>query len=430
MAPRKKKQTPSDETPEVTNDEPAVETPETTFEPEPETGEATDTMPADKADPDTVEAADTPEASASDDSIELPEPDRPEETPDLAVGAEDDTIGSAAEDSPTVHDDTIEATTPPAETVTEPQAAPASRGGFVPMVLGGVVAAAIGWFAATQMNDTQDVNLRLDEQDSALSDLRSSIPAPQDLSGIEGATQTNAAAIAELQAQLGDLSTRMTALSEQMTALEKATVENAVSEGAMQAYEDELARLQAAMRTQREEVEAMVTQAQQVKATADAQSAQTEARAALTAIIATFDTGESYAEPLAALEASGQQVPAALSDNAEGIATLASLRADFPAAARDALAVSRGTGSGSVGDFFRTQLGVRSLEPKEGDDPDAILSRAESALSAGNLATALEEIATLPADAQAEFADWSAAAETRLTTVEAANGLMADLNSN
>ena len=215
-----------------------------------------------------------------------------------------------------------------------------------------------------------------------------------------------------------------------MTELEKAPLENGVSDAAIQAYEEELARLQDAMAAQRAEVESMVTRAQEMNAQADAQTARTEARAALTEIMAAFDSGDSYGDALEALKASGQQVPAPIEENVDGIPTLAALRADFPPAARQALAVTRGTGNESVGDFFKTQLGIRSLEPKDGGDPDAVLSRAEAAVAENNLATALDEIAALPEEAQAELSDWTAAAQTRLTTVEAARGLMSDLNSN
>jgi hypothetical protein len=51
--------------------------------------------------------------------------------------------------------------------------------------------------------------------------------------------------------------------------------------------------------------------------------------------------------------------------------------------------------------------------PREGDDPDAILSRVQAAVSSGDLETALAEISALPEGAQAEMADWIADAEAR-----------------
>jgi hypothetical protein len=54
------------------------------------------------------------------------------------------------------------------------------------------------------------------------------------------------------------------------------------------------------------------------------------------------------------------------------------------------------------------------LTPQEGTTPEAILSRADFAVTEGRLADALAEIATLPPDIQAVFADWTAKANARL----------------
>ena len=115
----------------------------------------------------------------------------------------------------------------------------------------------------------------------------------------------------------------------------------------------------------------------------------------------------------------------------DGVPTQAELEADFPDAARAALAAVRAeTGDlpGSVGDFFRTQLGIRSLEPREGDDADAILSRADAAVSEGRLDAALSEIAGLPEVAQSALSDWTARAEARRDALAAADAMSAELN--
>lgn len=444
MAPRKKTQKPSDETPEVTKEESAVPVSgddTITAVPEDDTipsGEDTPS-PEDAAgevivDPQVPEAPETLTATDAD-SIELAEPG----TDDTVAASGDDTLASEVADDTVVGDDNVTAAEDTAAPETPAPETPApvaqppvvvKRGGVIPMLLGGAAAAAIGYVVAMQVYGTGDVTARLDAQDSAIADLKAAIPAAPDTSALETATQDNAAAISDMRGRLDDLAGQLTTMTDRMTELEKAPLENGVSDAAIEAYEAELSRLQDAMATQRAEVEAMVTRAQEMNAQADAQTARTEARAALTAIISAFGSGDSYAEALEALKATGQQVPAALEENAAGIPTLASLRNDFPPAARNALAATRGAGNESVGDFFKTQLGIRSLEPKSGDDPDAVLSRAEAAVADNNLAAALDEIATLPEAAQAELSDWSAAARTRLTTVEAANGLMSDLNSN
>jgi hypothetical protein len=78
--------------------------------------------------------------------------------------------------------------------------------------------------------------------------------------------------------------------------------------------------------------------------------------------------------------------------------------------------------------FLRTQLGTRSLEPQEGDDPDAILSRTEFALNNGRIAEALDELSAMPDAAQPAMTDWIDRAQTRLAALEAGSALAQDLN--
>jgi hypothetical protein len=79
---------------------------------------------------------------------------------------------------------------------------------------------------------------------------------------------------------------------------------------------------------------------------------------------------------------------------------LQALQAAFPDAARETLRLSReisaqdGWGDRLV-DFLASQTGARPLTPQEGDGVDAILSRAEFALSESRVADALAELAPL-----------------------------------
>jgi hypothetical protein len=86
---------------------------------------------------------------------------------------------------------------------------------------------------------------------------------------------------------------------------------------------------------------------------------------------------------------------------------------------------SAGTGEGQqgIGGFLTRSLGVRSVAPREGNDPDAVLSRAEAAVNAGDLSAALNELDTLPEEAQAVMADWRAAADARVSARTAADAL-------
>jgi acyl-CoA synthetase (AMP-forming)/AMP-acid ligase II len=82
-----------------------------------------------------------------------------------------------------------------------------------------------------------------------------------------------------------------------------------------------------------------------------------------------------------------------------------------------------------VGNFLRSQTGARSLAERQGTDPDAILSRAEARVAQGDVSGALSEIATLAPEGQAAMADWVAAAEARVSAIEAADALAAALGA-
>jgi uncharacterized coiled-coil protein SlyX len=158
------------------------------------------------------------------------------------------------------------------------------------------------------------------------------------------------------------------------------------------------------------------------------------ARAAHARLLAAIDAGRPFAEELAEItRRTGAQVPEALAAAAEtGVPTEAMLVERFPEAARAALvAATRAAAERGEIDrwtaFLRIQLGARSLEPREGDDPDAILSRAEAALKAGDLRGALAEIEALPPEGRAAMADWEARARARLKVLEAAEALAASL---
>ena len=80
--------------------------------------------------------------------------------------------------------------------------------------------------------------------------------------------------------------------------------------------------------------------------------------------------------------------------------------------------------------FLQDQLGVRSVAPKDGDGADAVLSRAEASLKAGDLAGSLAELQALPEAGQAEMTDWIALTTQRAQALDALSTLKQDLNGN
>ena len=140
---------------------------------------------------------------------------------------------------------------------------------------------------------------------------------------------------------------------------------------------------------------------------------------------AALQTGASFATPLMILsEQSGQsEAVEILARHSNGVATLSDLQSSFPDVAREALAVARTNNAeaetGGFTGFVKGQLGMRSLTPQDGSDADAVLSRAEAKLNAGDLGAALDELATLPDPVRAPMADWLSRAEARQEAIAA-----------
>ena len=73
---------------------------------------------------------------------------------------------------------------------------------------------------------------------------------------------------------------------------------------------------------------------------------------------------------------------------------------------------------------------MRSLEEREGDTPDAVLSRAEARLRDGQVARALEELQALSDPGRQAMSDWIERAQTRVAAQAALDDLAAALNAN
>ncbi|MBT9385782.1 hypothetical protein KM176_18070 [Pseudooceanicola sp. CBS1P-1] len=393
-----------------------------------------DSTPA-TAEPETTAEA-TPVSAAPG---EVPQEEGPaEDTPGIAAARSDET---PAEDTPDVtlvapeHDPRTEAepetaAMPDPAPIPEPAPEPQKetvivrRGGFFPALLGGIVAAAIGFGGALYLYPEgapflkpagPSLQEQLDQQKTQLSDLASKLPGDQ---------------LSQLNSSVADLSAQVSGLADRVTALENAPKTAAgPSQDTVDAYKAELDRLKSAMDSQTSEIQSMIGEAQKMKSDAVATERSTAIRTSMVKLTSALDTGAPYQDVLAELQQEGLDVPEALSAHAtDGITPMATLREKFPDAARDALAATReGKGAGtSVIGFFKDQLGVRSLTPQEGDSADAILSRAEADLKAGKLKEALAELDALPEQAQTQMQDWRALADARANALAAAETLSAD----
>lgn len=315
------------------------------------------------------------------------------------------------------------------------------KGGFFPMLLGGVLAAGVGVVSAEYIfpnglpfgaKATQAVDLQseITLQAGRIDDLTAKLEtAPVvDTAALEAAVS----AVGDLQAQIGTLSENIGGLDDRLTALEARPAGDGGG-GVSTEMEREIEDLRAALDVQKGELAQMLEAAKNKQASAEETARQTMARAAVTRILVALDSGAPFADALAEVEANTDvALPSALVQTADdGVPTLSALSESFPEAARNALSAARSevSASGGVGGFLTRQLGVRSVAPREGDDPDAVLSRAEAAVNEGRIADALAEVDTLPDTAKAVLEGWSDQANLRLSAAQEAEALANSLNS-
>lgn len=362
----------------------------------------------------------------------------------------------------------------PAETA--PPAAVRRRGGgaFLGTVLGGILAAGAGFGLARMVpdgwpvQDTSALESQIKVQEDSLAALKAQL---SDLAArpVQDASEEIAALKAELQKMIadssagidpapmiaeatGDIQASIAALDSRLTEMEKQPVGagGGVSSAAMAAYDRQLQDLRAQIAAQSgqgsdiaAQIEAVASEAKAQLATAaqDAERLKAEAAAAVQTattgaamgrIRAALEAGGPYAGAVADLTALGLVIPPDIAGLAEtGVPTLTDLQRSFPAVARDALSAAlraqTPTGWGDrITAFLRTQTGARSLSPREGTDPDAVLSRAEALLADGDITATLAELGSLPAAAKEVLAPWVAEAESRQKAIAALAALSAD----
>ena len=367
-----------------------------------------------------------------------PRPETPAETAPPAIDDPSAVIPDAQDVSSAIPEPLPAEPTPEIAPVVPPDPTPAPqprRSGVLGPILGGVIAATAG-FALSHFNllglarfdnsdDLAAVAARQDEAevrqaaalvkaDAELVALASRVsaletaPAPaapdlsrldaleQRLAAIEAAPTEGAGADAALTTRLADLERRLSALPAAGTPPE-----------IQQQLEEAVARLDAA------EAEAKARAAEAERAAEGARRA-----TALDALSAAVEAGRPFAAELQAL--ADPALTSVLGTHAdEGVPTVADLQATFPDAAREALRIARDLSaqdgwSDRVLDFLAAQTEARPLTPQEGSAPEAILSRAEFALSEARIADALAELAALDPAVRVPFDAWITAASAQV----------------
>lgn len=402
----------------------------------------------------------TPDASSeADATLETETTEVVEET---ALAPEDSSSDAASSEDNSELSET--AAEPVMDAVQEPAAPEAVAGpqevrrgpGFFPLALGGLVAGAIGFGGgylfdlnsggqvadlAGSVETQSDLVIQLAERTSELeASVANLVPPEVDLSPIEGALGDLGSRLDGLDGALADIDARLAEVEARPVFTGDAGADEAAIAAAIDQLRDDLIAQQTENAILAEDIQAMAEDAAgriaEAEARAEASASTATAQATLSELRIAIASGSPFAEPLAAVaEAQGLDIPEAIAAVADtGVPTLPEIEAAFPAAARAALPVALRANAGEtasdrLGAFLRSQIGGRALEPQEGDAPDAILSRVSANVSAGDLTTALEEVATLPDPAVEVMNDWIALAATRISALEAIDGLSSALGN-
>lgn len=314
------------------------------------------------------------------------------------------------------------------------------RSGFFPMVLGGAVAAAIGFGIALiafpeGLNPNRETARTVAAQGEQIDALE------QNLAETSTRTETQLATANAERAGLGDtlggVQTDLAALSKQVAEAPQGdpTLLSDELAATLDAQKSEIARLQGELEKMASFAQSQIAEAEAEQLSAEQAEARVKARGALNVVRDALASGDPFADALPDIAAAAE-VPETLANVAEtGVPSLQALQGNFSDSARTALSASvrESAGSGAtdrVRLFLQDQFSARSLTPREGDDPDAVLSRAEDALRNGNLAGTLETLAALPEAGQAAFAEWVSSASTRQGALDAYQSISNALSEN
>jgi hypothetical protein len=325
--------------------------------------------------------------------------------------------------------DDVESAVQPMPVSPEPPKRQGGATGFLGLVLGGLIAGGIGYGAGQVwplMQAAGQADLAAIQSEIAV--LKSAQAASDAL--VDPRVDELVVRIDALDgAPMPDLSRIETRLQ----GVEAVLASGPAPDGAaIKALQDEVARLKLAP-PGTFDTTGLQAQADAIlaNARADAETIATNSRslAALDRLRAAADSGAPFGASLDNLPEPG----AVLTDmDATGIPTLSALRDAFPDAARAALEAAIQADMGNswterTMSLLQSSTGARSMTPREGNDPDAILSRVEAALRAGNLPLAMTEIATLPTVAQEAMSGWSKLASSRTDALAAIDALAAKI---
>ena len=307
------------------------------------------------------------------------------------------------------------------------------KSGIFPLIFGGVLAVIIGFMIARSdvIDNFLPPTWRINAGEVVLQDQITSSQAEIDALNKKLAAVSSELANAPAPILLVDeaLTAQVVALAERLDAIEERSVTTGNSGTD---FSDDFATLLDGAEKQQAVIDALLADARVEVQTSQDAASYTLARAAVNRILAAIETGAPFTTALDDLEAAGMsEIPEALrAMSADGVVTLAKLQDAIPEVSRAALTASPTNADAGLGGFLKRQLGARSVAPREGNDPDAILSRVEGAVRKGQLADALSEAEALPQEAKSAMSDWLNSAASRLAVTSASEVLMQRLAAN
>ena len=286
--------------------------------------------------------------------------------------------------------------------------------GFWPLALGGVCAAAIGalatFFVLPLLPESwlPPRTAQIDDAAIRASAVRASEEATlkqieafrQELASRPAPESMDPAIVAQLQTRIDEQAGQI----QQLASRPVVTPEIAARMQQLAAQAEALeAQIQSAAQQAQSQLSVVQSEAAKLQEAAEGSTRRAEAVAAIASLQTALDRGVTPQQASQALAPAGIQTPAAFDRE---IPSLDALQTSFPEAARAALRVTLREDSNErrgnfFGNFLRAQTGARSIEPREGTDPDAILSRANAEVAAGRIGAAIKEISSLPDTAKA-----------------------------
>ncbi len=277
-------------------------------------------------------------------------------------------------------------------------------------------------FLSPQADITEQVATLQADFSKRLADIETANQQSDATADIEPKLAQLAAKDAEIDTILAELSNATKALEvaletlqaeiTEVTALQALAAQGGqTSDEALQQFEDKLAAISSAQ-LKLNKSQLIAVEAQQ---SAEDKLRLADATNAASRISDALETGQAYQNELGLLSGvSGIEIPSGLADLAKsGAPSLTDLKKQFPELSRIVLRedAADSAGNNAVGKFtafLKSQVGTRSLEPKQGDDMDAVLSRIEAALRVDDTSNALAEANKFNDAAKQTMADWIA----------------------